>query len=370
MKSIFFITIFALFKINLGYASDLKICLTGTTVKSIPTYGEAFVNGAEMAKELALKKFGKNIEIKKFYYDRTGLAPLNAAKEMVKDGCHAIIGFCTGNDLLAVKDYVKKENILVYSIYGDFHQDLQAAPSLMTIQPKASFLMDKFFQKIEATTKAIDKYLIVTSIDRSEMNSYYLAYTEKLKSMRKSYLTVNVLEKTGNIDPFVEAYRKEKNNIKGIILLTRSVVAAQLSDFVFEENKGQNLPIILGTGYFGSSALPAFLNYAKHKEITAYFPTLNCLCDPNKNFQNFVQTYRSKFNLEPMLLSAYTYDAVNFIAQSIHNEKRALTKERTYQLARQEKFKGISDIDIQPGLRPQINKIFVMKVTSKGYESI
>lgn len=355
MKLIVILT--SLFIVNSSFAAKFKICLTGTTVKTIPGYGDAFINGAKLAKK-NLGKNGDKIELETHFYDRTALAPIKAMREMIKSNCTAIIGFSTGNDLLAVKDIVGKHKIPVLSIYGDPDIRLNI-PHLMTMQPSSDYLVSKLMTKIKNKLENKENFLLIKTSDRTSMGNYENSYKKALNG--KKIKAVNVIEKTGSLAELEKELSKNKK-YDGIIILTRSVMAAKIADLI--RKKQGDLPLLLGTKYFGSSALPAFLNYLENKNVETYFARHNCLCDKDKNYQSFIKSYEKEFNIKPWVISASAYDAFNFFAKNIS------LGANYFEQIKKKKALGISGVEIGPNFKVKNNNGFVINVTKEGYKAI
>lgn len=74
-----------------------KICLTGTTVKTIPSYGEAFMLGAELGLDTT------NAKLEQHYLSPSALCAVKALKRMRESNCDGIIRLDTRNVIIAVK---------------------------------------------------------------------------------------------------------------------------------------------------------------------------------------------------------------------------------------------------------------------------
>ncbi len=329
-----------------------EVCLTGSTVKQFPKYGDAFVNGAK----LALKN--SNVEVKKYFYDRGPESAYRTYVQMVKDGCKVIVGFSTGNDLISINEITKKLKVPVISIYGDNSYVLKKNKYILTLQPEPEYLIDALVPIIKK--KKIKRVLLITAIDRGAMLLYKRAYKKILDKNDINYKEVDLLETTQNLSK-VRNVLSHKYKFDSVILLTRSSLGAKITDLITSEIQEVT---VFGTKYMGSSALPAYLNYLSNKSINAYFVRHNCLCDKNVEYSSFVKRYKKEFEVSPMVISAKSYDAVNFYIKS---KKEKKTMNSFMNLSNSE-FKGLSGVKISKGFKVDFFKKFVINITDKGYK--
>ncbi len=353
-KIILFICGFIFFHQDLSAKS---ICLTGTTVKMFPKYGEAFVNGAEMALS---EDESVDFEIKKFYYDKTPLAALESYRNMRKEKCDYILGFSTGNDLITISEEAKKGKIPIFSIYGDQSEIINSNPYIHTLQPKPDYLLKPLFFKLKKEHKRIRNVLIVTAVDRGSMTLYRNEYVRNLKTKGIKFKNIDILEG----EPQFEILNKYllSESVDTLILLTRSSLAAKVTSIVKKKNKKI---LILGTKYFGSSALPAYLKYLEDKNVDAYFSRHGCLCDSNREFRLFKVRYKKRFKVSPMVISASSFDLVNYILKS-QNEVGTTN----YMKLLNTSFKGITGVEIYKKLKIKFTRNFVIKISNEKYLSI
>lgn len=364
MKEIFVFLILSLPIALSASDKELKICLTGSTEKALPKYGEAFVNGANLAiNELSVLD-KKRVKLEVNYYESNPLAPLTKFEELTKNSCDAIIGFSTGNDLLSIEESLKKTPIFTLSIYGDPQERFNETSYLRTMQPSAQDLVDHLFTKLPFKIKKDSKILLVTAADRSEMISYKDAYLSRLKDTGLITM-VDVIEQTHDLRQFEEVL-KRKVKWDYVVILTRSLIAAELSDLIHNNTS----PIILGTKYFGSSDLPAFYNYLKNKKVQAYISRQNCSCDMSLKYKVLRSKYVQTYHINPMSISVDSYDATRFVLQSLKTSKLNPQEVINFLNSPEADFYGISSLKITKGLKLSSSKRFLIKIDENGYRDV
>ncbi len=353
MKLFFILTFILLFP---GSSFAKKICLTGTTVKLFPKYGEAFYNGAILGAK------NTDFTIEKHYYDRNPEAPIIAYKKMVESGCSIAIGFSTGNDLAAINDISKKYKMPVISIYGDNSKVIENNRFITTIQPPVEYLLGDLLKIMMKKLTKVKKTVVITAVDRHSMLAYKKEYEEVFKRNTVEFESINILERKQDLSKVTSYLKKIKTKVN-VILLTRSSLGAKIIDLFSKEKVDINL--ILGTKYMGSSALPAFYNYLNDKTVTAFFSRHNCLCDKDKAYISFMLKYKRAFKEKPMVISGSVFDVVRYIVKSNTKKGEALIDK----LGRTT-MKGITGIEFETEFNKKFTKRFIIKVDKNGYNSI
>ncbi len=341
----------------------LNICLTGSIEKAIPNYGEAFFNGAKLAFSELSDSDKKKVSITYNPHDTTPLAAVKKLNELRDNSCDAIVGFSTGNDLISIEENLKKSPIFTLSIYGDPIPRFDQTEYLRTMQPSSEELTSHLFKNVKL--KSNSKILMITAIDRSEMISYREAFLSNEQLKQFKIKQIEVLEQAKDLSDL-------KNLLKNdsvwdyVILLTRSSIAAEVSDIIHQYSS----PILLGTKYMGSPELPAFYNYLKNKKVTAYFSRQNCTCSSDHDYQKVVKSYTEKFGVKPMGISIDTYDAVKYILQ-VRNLKK-INPELVIQALQNLKkvYKGPSSLEASAGAKLKVRNRFLIQINEKGYKEI
>jgi hypothetical protein len=347
---------------EVGDKEEFKTCLSGSTEKMIPAYGEAFIKGASLLKKLKPQEFEKMV-IKDYFYENSALAPIQSLKNMKKDNCDIIMGFSTGNDLIAIKDLAERYAIKIISIYGDPSKEISGSKTIITLQPSAQELVKHLMKELGSKLKN-SKVVIVTAIDRVEMLEYQEAYKKLIGEVTSNITEFQILEETQNLQE-LENFSKLGKKFEYLVLLTRSSLAAKISDLL---NKTGHSFQILGTKYFGSSELPAFLNYLENKNINAYISRQNCNCANDSHFLRFKEDYIKEYKTTPMGISYEAYIAMQAIESAYKNKK--FTAQEITTFLKNHVQGEIGPVIFGRDLSPIRKKNYVIKITKEGYVGI
>ena len=189
-------TVFIFILIICQYASaaSSKICLTGRIVSSLPSYGQSFINAAQLA-------VGDNnaslVEIKTYFYAGSQTGSIEAYKQMISDKCTAIVGYEYLSDLLMVEKYQKMTDIPIFSTYSSSLSSESVPRNIISFVPYYNFLSQKMVEFL-VKTEHIEKILIITDVGRDEMLRYKNAYTGLLKDRSIQYATFDYVENDPN----------------------------------------------------------------------------------------------------------------------------------------------------------------------------
>lgn len=284
-----------------------KVCLAGSTVKIFKSYGQSFINGAKLA-----VMNNKDFEVKEYFYDRSPLAAREATKKMIAENCNVIMGYSNINELNQAKDLVIKNKVPVISIYSNL-KDEDSKVNILTMQPKAEFMVDKVNKYLKKNKQKLGTTLMVTAANISSFQDYKSAFSKMISSESGTVVNYDLLENKFNKDILLKKIKNTRKKIDTVILLTRSVVASKVVNALTELKQK---PFVIGTSNFGSTTLPAFYNGLKDKDVNGMFVRQHSVMDRDPSYKAFNKLYKKTFKSNPMVISGYAYDAINYLKKN------------------------------------------------------
>lgn len=335
------------------------VCLTGRIVKTLPSYGQSFINAARLA-ELNYPQQGQ-LRIKEFFYDNRPLSPVIAYQNMVNNKCDAIIGYEYLSDLLLVVKFQKNLNIPIFTSYSTTESSRHLPKNIFILSPSYDYLAQKMFNYINQEHPKIDNVLILTERNRDSMDDYEKAYIKIFNQNQVSFKTFEFLEDDPLLISKLEKYLSNKNQFKYVILLSGVIASAKIADYL--NNNGK--VVFIGTENFGSSSAESFYTRISNKLINAYFIRNLDFLNPNFLLAKFQNTYQSHFRDKPLLLSAYTYDAMRILLES-YSKNHSVATNSIYNT----NYEGITGIDIKNGVFTRSNYFIILKVSPSGYKYV
>lgn len=355
----------------------LKICLAGTLSKVFPNYGDAFLNGAQMA----LNQSGRNrtdVVLERHLFDQNPLAAAEEFDRMIASGCHIVVGYDFTNDLMLVRKKSLAAKMLIISTYGASNTELDATPNIRTLQVPPKVLARRLINFVGDDLKRnLKEVLLVTTIDWDELVDYRNEAIRLLEAKKTRIHQINLVETTFSLTEVEGFFAKSKARLDAVILFVRSRPAAKIADFLAEKFPDSIRPLILGTKFFGTATLPAFTNMLVNKKVSSYFTHQTSNSDPDARYQEFIKAYREKYKEEPMGLSGLAYDAVSIaIAANDMGPSGAastdITSQRNHLLTAAGKvtYRGISGIRVEKGLKFSYTKSFVVRTDENGYHLV
>lgn len=354
----------------------VRICLAGGLLKVISSYGKAFINGATLATE-NLSSNNIQYEIKTYFYEPTPFSPHTAMKNMLAENCSVVLGFNTTNELLVIKELMESNKILVISMFGELNSDLEKLNNLITIQPPPEFLVEHLFQYLDTKNQKFNNTLLITSVDKKSLIKSKEAYLNYLKTRSNNIDQIDIIERSLNLNKFKHDFSIKGKDFDSIVILSRSIAAAKVTDSIRQKLIGKDLPLILSTEHLGSATVPFYYNNLKNKEVSVLFPRHSSLNDDEVSFKEYLNLYKAKYGKNPAIISGYAYDSVGFIIKIIKSLKpnilsnyNLIPSSIVLDAARNINYKGITGVKIAEGLKVGYTKSFVIKVDKKGYRTI
>lgn len=350
-------TILLLFPLLAFAKGPIAICLTGRIAINLPSYGESFVNAANLAVEQSDMK--KTVIIKKYFYDDRPLSPISAYQKMVDDKCSAIIGFEYLSDLLLVVRIQNRDtNIPIFTSYASTLGENNLPKNIFIFMPSYRFLADKMINFSTNKFGHLDRVLLITEINRDSMKQYRQAYIEKFKKENIQYETFEILENDKNIIPKIKKFLKRQKKFKYVFVLSGVIASSKI---INELNDSKM--VFFGTENYGSSTAQSLYIRLTNKNINSYFIRNFDSIKRSRYLEKFENAYEEAFHSKPLSLSAYTYDATRIILNAIsqYNDVSADNISKINYL-------GASGIKIQDGEFYRSPEYIILKVTPKGYQ--
>lgn len=338
--------------------TPMAICLTGRIVINFPSYGESFVNAANLAVDQ--EEMEKSVVIKKYFYDDRPLSPISAYKKMVKDHCSAIIGFEYLSDLLLVEKIQGENKIPIFTSYASTLGNNNFPKNIFIFMPSYRFLANKM------TDFAINKFghlkhvLLITEINRDSMKQYRQAYIEEFKKDHIQYKTLEILENDNNLIPKLKNFIKNNEKFDYVFVLSGVIASSKIINEL--SNRGM---VFFGTENYGSSSAQSLFVRLSNKNVNSYFIRNFDSIKRNPYLEKFEDSYEENFNKKPLSLSAYTYDATRIILNSIKRYGDANLNNIL-----KSNYVGASGVKIKNGLFYRSPEYIILKVTTSGYQYV
>ena len=352
-KILFLLSLLLITKIVIA-EDNYKICLTGRIVKILPSYGESFINGANLS--IDENGMSNKIELKTYLFENKPLEAISVYNKMLNDHCSAIIGYEYLSDLLLVSNTQKNELIPIISNYPSKNKSDIYPKNILLLMPDYDFLAEKMFSFIRNKYKSINNVLIISDVSRSEMIKYKKSYSEILTQNNIKFDTFDFLESDPLAEERVITDIKNKS-YKFVFMLSGSSSSSKIIEIM-----NNHKTIFIGTENFGSSANQTLYLMLKDKNINSYFSRNIDFLKQQENLDIFKHKYQNKYNKMPTLLSAYTYDAMNILINVIR-KNLPLTNENMYKID----YNGISGVQIKNGIFNRSKYFSILKIEENGY---
>lgn len=336
-------------------AASTKICLTGRIVKSLPTYGESFVNAVNLA--ISENDIESEIIVEKYFYDNKPLEPLRVYYKMIDADCNAIIGYSYLSDLLLIVKHQKDAAIPIFSPYASSYNLNELPRNIFIFRPGYGYLANKMFEFVQEKKTPIKKVLVATEINRNSMQQYKQAYIDILNAKNIEFDVFDFLETDVNVPQILQNFLKEKGtDYQVALLLSGAVSSALIANYLGVSNL-----ILVGTENFGSEYAPSFYYRRKNNSNTYFIRNLSFLSG-ERELNTFEKTYCERFADKPTLLSVYAYDATNIMSLALKHEGK-LNADAIYKVS----FKGLSGVELKNNRFRQSRKFSILSVHDDGY---
>lgn len=347
------ISLFVALLLLLETSFGATICLTGRVVKNFPSYGLSFMNAAQ----LAVSKYKSNhLKIKLFFYNNLPLAPILAYKEMINNNCDAIIGYEYLSDLLLIARSKYKAKIPIFTSYASTLGKNNLPKNIFIFRPSYQYLARKMIHFLLKKYSNFNHVLLVTEISRDSMSKYKQAYIEQFKESNVSYQSFDFLENEADVIDHLKRYIGNKK-YKYIFLLSGAVAAIKIANFMNHKSH-----IFIGTENYGSSSSESFYAGLHDKSIRSFFIRNIDFLSADRRLTRFYEMYEHTYHVKPLLLSAYTYDAVSIILNALKKYQKISVSGFL-----KESFYGASGVKILNNKFYRSKKFVILKLSPHGY---
>lgn len=336
----------------MGVSKSLNICIASRVGASLPAYKTAIYNAARLATE----KYNIDVTLTPFFY-KNPLDPIRIYDKMIESKCDAVIGYEYLTDVCLLEK-TRKINIPIFSLYGSNYKQSNILNNIFFLLPsyysQAKDMLDYMKSKLSLNNNS--KLLLLTNVSSESMKTYGKAYQSLLGKEHINYKKIIFADEDKDIVyKVLNELKKDKYNF--IIILSSSTQASDIINGVDSDKY-----TYIGTDMFGSSVAPTLLYQLKDLNNKIYF-VRNIDTAFDKKVSSFNQEYYKEFDIDPLMISLYAYDAVNVIIKSY--KKFGFVATRSIDGIN---YNGISGINIANNKYNQSTHFTVLKVGKDGYE--
>ena len=333
---------------------QIKICLTGRVVENLQSYGQSFINAANLAEEH--NDLTNKVTIKKYFFNNRPLEPIHIYSQMVRDGCAAIIGFEYLSDLLLAINEQKNDKIPIFTSYASSTNADRLPKNIFIFMPSYNFHAQKMLDYLHAHFNKLDDLLLITEINRDEMLKYKEVYTQSFDKQHIPYDTFDFLENDKDIEGKLQQFLNKKK-YHYVFLLSGAIASAKVANLMNDHKT-----IFIGTETFGSSVSPTFFLRLKDKKIRSYFIRNLDYIQPSSTLSSFESAYTNKYHEKPTLLAAYTYDAMFMILNALKQHGTVDTKSLLHS-----HYSGVTGAYLKNNQFHRSNNHVILSINENGY---
>lgn len=339
---------------NLHASNRTTICLTGRLESALPIYKPAFVNAAKLS--ISENNLTEEINLKVLIYDNKPLSAIRNYKKLMKYNCSAIIGYEYLADLLLISKNQHKK-IPIFATYASTSEYEKLPDNVFIFIPPYEFMAKKMFQFLKNKFGTIQKVIVITEIDRPDLERYRSAYTEILKKQNIPYETLDYVGSDNFLDAKIKSHFSS-THYDFVFLLTSAVGSTKIINLTNDHKI-----IFVGTENFGSSSNQSLYVRLENKNVNAYsirnFDFINKKHSINLLVKKFTQTYSAS----PNPLSIYTYDAMNIILTSLKKSGRV-----TMSNILNTEFEGLSGVKIKNKIFDRSKNYIILSIGANGFK--
>lgn len=330
------------------------ICLTGKLELMLPNYKTAFLNAVDLA--VSNHPASKNVRIKTYFFDTKPLAAIQAYHEMIHDHCSVIVGFEYLSDLLLVAKIQKDNKIPIFASYASSNDQDRMPENIFMFMPTYDFHAKKMMGYLHAKFEDLNKVLIVTEVDRTDLYKYKKAYENIFLQEKTHYETLDFVSNDEQFEQkLVKFIENKKYNF--VFVLAGAVGSTKIVNIMNDHKT-----TFIGTENFGSSTNQSLYVRLQDKKISAFLIRNLDLLKSNDLLKKFTHEYVKKYSIDPFPLSVYTYDALMIIFQTI--EKHGTV---TVNNILKNNYAGISGAKIENKKFHRSNQQVILGIKEDGF---
>ena len=336
----------------IGFSKPLNICIASRVGASLPAYKTAIYDAARLATE----KYNIDVKLTPFFY-KNPLDPIRVYDKMIEAKCDAVIGYEYLTDVCLLEKN-RKINIPIFSLYGSNYKKSNIVNNIFFLLPSYySQAKDMLgYMKSDLGLNNKSKILLLTNVSSESMKSYGKAYQHIFRKEQINYKKIKFADEDKDII-YKALNELKKDKYDFIIILSSSAQASEIINGV-----DSNKYTYIGTDMFGSSVAPTLLYQLKKTTNKIYF-VRNIDTGFDKSVSLFNKEYCKEFNIDPLMISLYAYDAVNVIIKSY--SQFGFVAPRSIDGIN---YDGVSGINISKHKYNQSAHFIVLKVGKDGYE--
>jgi len=289
--------------------SPINLCLTGKVELILPEYKLAFLNAANLA--ITQSSEQKNIVLKTYFYDNKPLSAIRVYDAMLRDHCSAIVGFEYLSDLLLVISQQRDTNIPIFTSYASSSDSDKLPKNIFIFVPSYNYQAKKMMAFLHKRYGAISNALIITEIDRADLEKYKTAYESQLKGENIHYDTFDYISNDNQFEKKLVKFVSNKR-FNFVFIFSGAVGSTKIINYMNDHKV-----IFIGTENFGSSTNQSLFVRLNDKKVTAYTIRNIDFLKISRPLEKFVTEYTEKYNISPSPLSAYTYDSVAIVLNTL-----------------------------------------------------